>query len=265
MKCFPYPFLFTLKICICLTSSGCGQSSQSTAPSEEELRRIVKEGTSQEELEKRIGPPEILTSFGDGKSMAIYTLRDPDAKAFRKKLTGFQVRYKGGRVEKWSPIYSDRTIFQPATGLQQDPINNALTKTNQGPIFLRVVRETNFSGGIFIDTRELPKVGYVPENPDLSLENLKSVVPGNEIFGPDKKSQNPNLVITLERADAQLLHTFLETNFGNRVLISIGHKHLAAPLVLSSFENGLLSIPFREVETRDDALRDIQTMLPTHQ
>lgn len=144
-----------------------------------------------------------------------------------------------------------------------EPTNNALA--------FYVVSEKNIEGGKFIDTLDMPKLGYIASKPDLEVTNLQAVSPRRDvktIIMPNKDGTNwitPNdlpqyLVLKLRPADAKLFIALTGRSVGKQMLVMLGDKPLTSWETVAQFPEGRIEIPFQnqaDLKTTEDELKKL--------
>ena len=134
-----------------------------------------------------------------------------------------------------------------------------------------IVSEEETDGGRFIDTPELPKVGYISVRPDLVVTNIKDVFPqksaGSAIMGDTNgmhtvvPSHPPSaLSVTLRAEDGVRFASLTEKAIGKRLLVMLDEKPLTAPKVMAPIESGGFLIEFRDendLKKTEDALKKL--------
>lgn len=116
------------------------------------------------------------------------------------------------------------------------------TENNTIALSFYVVSEEKIEGGQFIDTLDLPKLGYIAAKPDLIITKLVAVsdtVQHRELGEIDKKGKYttkplpdaPAFLVTILPKDSQKFEALTKNNIGRRVLIMVGNKPLIAPPV----------------------------------
>ncbi|MGC9944196.1 MAG: hypothetical protein ABSE48_20405, partial [Verrucomicrobiota bacterium] len=116
------------------------------------------------------------------------------------------------------------------------------TDTKSATLAFYVVSEERIDGGRFIDTADLPNLGYIAAKPDLVIAQLvavteSSVQESTGVLGKDGKVTEtplpdaPTLVVQILPADAQEFGLLTERSIGRRVLMMLGNTPLIAPRV----------------------------------
>jgi hypothetical protein len=118
----------------------------------------------------------------------------------------------------------------------------SLTDPTSSTLSFYVVSEEKIERGRFIDTLDLPKLGYIAAKPDLVITQLVSVsetVSHSSMgkIGKDGKltetplPDTPALNIIILPADAKKFEVVTEHSVGQRVLMMLGDIPLIAPTV----------------------------------
>jgi len=254
---------FLIGLCLCWLCTGCSKTTNATY-SEAMVRKVVVTGTTKETVEKAFGLPLVTMPIQqNGGTLAIYSLPEVGLPvAFQNKFTGFQIQYKGDRVEKWFPVYSDRSVSRTSENRQdlQARTNQSSTNLSEGISFY-VVSDTKLDEGFHVDTSHLPEVGYIAKAPDLTIKKIESVIAGKEIVGAGTNQETPTLIIVLPENAAQSLRGFTEKQIGKRVVIAVDQTLLAAPYISTPNNNGQFSVSFHTQQARDDALLRLRTLV----
>jgi hypothetical protein len=147
----------------------------------------------------------------------------------------------------------------------------AHSETTTNTLAFYVVSKTNFEGAVFIDTRAMPKLGYVGctlgyigSKPDLVVTNVQSVLPNtntNIVIAPDKNGSTNwitpdelseelarELVVNLQPQDAERLIALTGKSVGKQMLVMLGTKPLATWETGAKFPEGRF-----EVQCQNDA------------
>ena len=103
------------------------------------------------------------------------------------------------------------------------------------------VSSTRTKGARFINTKMLPKIGYVAGAPVMQVERLRSVkktstTASKEIESADGKKRKvsnkvPAIAMTLSAADAKAFADLMKNSVGQRILIEAEGTPIYAPLV----------------------------------
>ena len=144
-------------------------------------------------------------------------------------FSGFQIVYKDDRLVKWDPIIgrSEKYVEWPSHG------NSVFTKlpSNTNVLSLSLVSATNLINSTYIETPDLPHLGFVSIVPDLSISNIKSV---------DIKEDK--MLIRLAESDGKVLGEITSKNLGERLLISMNRVPILAPPITMPITTGQIQI-----------------------
>lgn len=132
-----------------------------------------------------------------------------------------------------------------------------------GALSFYIVSNENVEGGRFIDTPDLPKLGYIAANPDLVITRLAAVHKSIARSGMSTTDKNgkvttvpspdqPAVVILLLPKDVQKIEALTSQNIGKRVLMMLGDKPLIAPTVLSPISTPAVQIVMGEHANRKE-------------
>ena len=145
------------------------------------------------------------------------------------------------------------------------------TDTKSDTLAFYVVSEEKVDGGRFIDTPDLPKLGYIAAKPDMVITQLVAVsetVTHSSMgkIGEDGKvtstplPDQPALVVQILPADAEKFKSLTEHCVGKQVLMMLGDTPLIAPRVSSPISTKSLQISFGDHGNRkpiEDALKKL--------
>ena len=134
-----------------------------------------------------------------------------------------------------------------------------------------VVSETKSAGMRYIDTPDLPKVGYVAATPTLTIAALKSVKktfhPSGSGFAlPGRKSStvwgdNPSVSVTLFDADRSGLELATARAVGKRMLIEVNGVPVIAPHILVPLSDPVFIIQLNDPKTREALYKALQAAI----
>ena len=113
-----------------------------------------------------------------------------------------------------------------------------------------IVSDVKMEGGRFIDTADLPKVGYIGAKPDLAVTELVGVsrtppVSHISVDANGKTSESGAqraLMLELRDDDAKKFAALTERVAGSRLLLMLGDQPLMAPVVRARIETKRIQI-----------------------
>ncbi len=128
---------------------------------------------------------------------------------------------------------------------------SAQSETTNTALRFFVVSQEKVEGGRFIDTPELPNVGYIAAKLDLVVTTLQDV----SVSSKNPPDSPPALSVTLQPEDARRFANLTKKSIGKRLLLMLGDKPLTAPRVMSTLEGGRFLIRIRRFLTvpKDEA------------
>jgi len=223
---------------------GClGCSSNQVAVSEEEVQAFLKPGeTTAAKVVELFGAP--YDEYGvSNRTVAVYQVRHGTQGNFERQFTGFQVIYDGGVVQKWSPIYSDQTVYH---GVGKPASEKAGPSRAPVPLKFFLLSEEPITNGVRLELHS-ENVGWAPSEPHLLLSHFKFIE-----LKDDKET--PAILISFSEAEDKHLYSLSATNLGRRIAIVVGDRVIAAPILLSPISGGEFSISFPSFAERDLAL-----------
>ena len=128
-----------------------------------------------------------------------------------------------------------------------------------------VVSDQKIEGGRFVDTPDMPKLGYIAAEPDLVVTNLQEVFPDKDrqiVIVPDKDhpiapSDLPQyLAVRLRLSDAKPFIDLTERSAGKQMLVMLGGRPLTSWHGVGRFPEGRFDISFQNgadlKKTEDD-------------
>jgi len=128
------------------------------------------------------------------------------------------------------------------------------------PLNFYIVHDGPKSANRFIDTAELPKLGYIATTPDLVITELEHVYidPRSESTftlpnGKIETMEIPNkhhseIMIQLRPEDVKRFAQLSDKASGHKVLMMLGEKPLTAPMIHSHIETQVLIVTMGEQE-----------------
>jgi len=139
-------------------------------------------------------------------------------------------------------------------------------ETTNAALRFYIVSEEKIERGKFINTTNLPNVGYISATPDLVVTNLLDVYPEERatsaiVNGKVVPSQPPpGLAVALRPDDAKRFTALTEKALGKRLLVALGDRPLTAPRVVAPIETDRFSIDFvneSELKKTQDELKKL--------
>ena len=113
--------------------------------------------------------------------------------------------------------------------------NDVAFSTNDVRLSFYIVSQARIEGGRFIDTTELPKLGYIAATPELTITRLESVTAdisqrrevmidgnGKRTILPDQNQ--PAIIIKLPKAEASQFTSLTKRVVGKQLLIALGER-----------------------------------------
>lgn len=261
--------LFLVALSVGLVCAGCGRTGKQSF-TEAGVRSSIVLGMRQEQVEEIFGRPALLTRTSDGRTMAIYQIAEsllPET--FQHTFTGFSLYYTNRHVERWFPTYSDRATANGASELRQRvPRTNDIVAgpadndSSREEVSIYAVSETELEGGTAVNIPTLSLVGYIRQNPDLSIRKLESVGKGNEFIGGSGVDRQVTVItVGLLSGDARVFQNLTERHLGERLLIILRQSPVAAPYVTVPISGGKFSIPCGSEQDCDSLVRRLQKLL----
>jgi preprotein translocase subunit SecD len=111
----------------------------------------------------------------------------------------------------------------------------ARSDTTNAALTFYVVSKDKVEGGRFIETPDLPKLGYINAQPDLAVTSLQDVY-------PQRTREQTELAVKLRAEDAKRFMELTKRASGQRLLVMLGDRLLMAPQVGGPIEGGIFVI-----------------------
>lgn len=202
---------------------------------EEDLAKLLSVGMSKEEVFKTLGNPPFDPIPAEGGFTNLHYLFEvADRSTPEPFISGVTVVIKENKVVRWTPI--SRSGSPSVTTKQISPKSEQLGKDNQlVAVSLWLLTTNMIDGGRYINTEKLPKLGYIPKEPSLTITRLKSLEDVSDI--------EPTLRLTLVDDDAVTLQKITSENIGRKLLVMVGEHPLIAPQINTVISSGRLQIP----------------------
>ena len=118
-----------------------------------------------------------------------------------------------------------------------------------------VVSPKKIEGGRFIDTKESPKLGYIPARPSLGIVELKKVALTR------RPGDRPTILITLKQEHVEQLANFIGRNIDRQILLMLGEKPLIAPRILEKISTPALQISVLDEKNRKQILQKLRRLV----
>ena len=118
-----------------------------------------------------------------------------------------------------------------------------------------VVSPNKIEGGRFIDTKECPKLGYIPTKPGLGIAELEKA---NLTKRP---GDSPTILITLKKEQADQLAGFTGMNVDRQILLMLGNEPLIAPRIVEKIRTPALQISLSDETKRKQILQKLRQLV----
>lgn len=150
----------------------------------------------------------------------------------------------------------------------------AHSETTNKNLAFYVVSKTSIEGGKFIDTLDMPKLGYISSKPDLVVTNVQAVLPrigANIVIKPDKdggtnwitpNELNRGLVVILQPDDAKIFITLTGRSVGKEMLVMLGDKPLSSWETKAKFPEGRIDIQFQNQADLKTTEYELKKLVP---
>ena len=118
-----------------------------------------------------------------------------------------------------------------------------------------VVSKEKIEGGRFIDTKEFPKLGYIPAKPGLGIAELE------QASLTKRPGDRPTIFITLKKEQIDQLADFTGRNVDRKILLMLGNEPLIAPRILEKIRTPDLQISVSDEIRRKQILQKLKQMV----
>jgi len=118
-----------------------------------------------------------------------------------------------------------------------------------------VVSLKKIEGGRFIDTKEFPKLGYIPTKPGLGIAELSKVTLTK------RPGDSPTVLITLKKEQADQLADFTSRNVDRQILLMLGNEPLIAPRIAEKIRTPALQISVSDETKRKQILQKLRQLV----
>lgn len=238
--------------CVCFVSCRDSQDHVTDSPtrksfqkitSTSQLRTAFKPGASTNVILNTWGEPdrEDVTPSGIVWAYALQPFpADDDMEG--TYVFGVSLGITNGRLATMWFSYSDG----PATtkNVSQIGLSKDENNVNRGAIKFFPVSNTAFDNSTFIDTEELPRLGFIAKTAPLVISKVKSVQFEEREVRDAGNNPKTKWAFTfyLEPSEAEGLRVFSESNLLKRVLIMIGDEPIVAPNMMAALDSGRFEI-----------------------
>jgi len=221
-----------------------GTNKAKVIKSTAEFRKLVPLGISTNQLVGLLGKPEWVDEVSD-RTMWTYFLpefpADDDMRG--TYVCGVTAYITNAHVAILAFMYRGG----PTKTVRREEIVGS--GESKPPAMRLLIVNTNASEGAqFIDTPQLPKVGYVAAIPNLIVTNLDELTleEQHHTDSEGKTRTNWAFAVALSREDGKRLATLTSTNINKRLLVSVGDKPIVAPMIMETLETGRFQISCNE-------------------
>ena len=118
-----------------------------------------------------------------------------------------------------------------------------------------VVSKEKIEGGRFIDTKEFPKLGYIPTKPGLGIAELEKA------SLTKRPGDRPTILITLKKEQADQLADFTSRNVDRQILLMLGNEPLIAPRIAEKIRTPALQISVSDETKRKQILQKLRQLV----
>jgi len=132
----------------------------------------------------------------------------------------------------------------------------SLQATDEKPtLAFYIVSNEKIEGGRFIDTKEFPKLGYIPAKPGLGIAKLSKVTLTK------RPRDSPIILITLKQEQVNQLADFTDRNVDRQILLMLGNEPLIAPRILEKIRTPALQISVSDEKKQKQILQKLRQLV----
>ena len=131
----------------------------------------------------------------------------------------------------------------------------ALAAGKKPTLAFYVVSPKKIEGGRFIDTKEFPKLGYIPAKPGLGITELSMVTLTK------RPGDRPTILITLKQEQLEQLANFTGRNVDRKILLMLGNEPLIAPRILEKIRTPVLQISVSDEKKQKQILQKLRQLV----
>ena len=199
------------------------------------------------EIIGRFGSPDYVMGPQDGflRWDFYFTLEEKSGPR-RFAVSGLTVVWRDEKMIRWAPSYGTIGGKAPAEFMAPiQPLRDPATGPNANrSISFWPVSSQPIEGGRYIDTADLPKLGWIGGQPALQVSKLKSIEAGHETVNYGGKGPREEYRFDLELIpdDAQVFHKLTEQMTGRKLLFMADEQVLMAPKVIVPIVTGRFSV-----------------------
>lgn len=221
---------------------------------------FIKEGMERKAIIQEFGEPWIESTNVDGTLDDTY-MSSPTNVTVGTVFGGFDVSYKGNRVWRWVPIYSDNTDLALAGRPRQvlDSVRGSINGTNELAFY--IVEHVQPPHAVYFDTPAFPNLGFIKTKADAVFTNIQSAELRVVNAAPPAGGTRYEINLSLKQTDAKAFEKLTSENIAKPMLMMINHTAIAAPVVTSPISGGEMRIRLRDKKTAEDAMATIKKLI----
>ncbi len=236
------------------------QDSRTWIQSMADLRRVLAPGMSTNELMAQWGRPDRVDNATEGVVWK-YSVRPfpADGQMSGAYVLGVVIGVTNGRVAEWGcayrgpPMWSGHVVREESLSLKgQD--------TGAPTLKFHVVSSEPVANGRFVDTKQLPKLGYIAATPSLVVSKLREVMLAERKASDAPDRSTWSFRISLLPEDATGLESITTTNLGELMLITVGDEPIMAPRIMAALQTGSFEIDCSERSLMEVVKQQLEKM-----
>ena len=233
-----------------------------------DLRLVLVAGTTTNELIERLGAPTAAWLLVKGTDHWSYGLTPfPAGEEFREMyVVGVEMDITNGRLANWGCTYSPNPWPGNGDGPEISiPNEGGMVSNSQESLSLKffVLSPSQIEGGRFIDTDQMPKLGYISKNPGLEIRKLVGATWQER--RPAPLSENPNqktwaVKLFFTKTDGTRFAAFTETNIGKQILMTLGDRPLFSASIAEPISGGNVEVKLTNQSIFESVRRQLVDM-----
>jgi hypothetical protein len=207
-----------------------------------EFRKLLPLGISTNQIIALLGTPEITNLISAGTTSWTYFVpefpADDDMRG--TYVSGLSAYLTNGRLARVAFMYRGG----PTETVRREEIRSPETNGGSAGMKLFIVNTNQTPGDRFIDTPQLPKLGYIGPVPALAVNKLDELALEEQKHTDSEGKTRTDWVFqaSLTPADAARFADLTRTNLYKKLLVTVGDVPVVAPMIVQAMEGGQLQI-----------------------
>jgi hypothetical protein len=172
-------------------------------------------------------------------------------------VIGVAIGLTNGHLAEWGCAYlggpSDVTVAS------RQSLADAANGSHSPALRFFAVSHDPVAPGRFVDTKQLPKLGYISTQPEMTVGRLKGVtLEERKVREGDSQSRTVWVFIcSLDSQFADQFKVMTTQNLAKRVLIMVGDEPVVAPTILAPVEDGRFEIECKDRSSMESVMKQL--------